>query len=373
MHGPHVLRPHPMGSHAQPPRRAPRREARGGSAAPGPDRVQSDAGGADCAARHAPCPARPGARRYSPSTAGPPEAREAVAADYARRGVALAPERVLLTASTSEAYALLFKLLCDPGDGSSCPRPSYPLFEFLARLEGVCASRPTPRARRRVARRPRGARRGPRPAHARARRREPEQPHGHLPEARRSATRSAPSARSAAWRSSPTRSSPTSPSATTRGAYRASRATADALTFALGGLSKSCGLPQLKLAWIAVTGPAGLVAATALARLEVVADTYLSVSTPVQLAAPELLARRAELQAPIRERIRSQPAHACAPPSGPAAPPRSCSPEGGWSAVLRVPGDAHARRSGSLASSRSATCSCTPATSSTSPPRPTSC
>ena len=108
-----------------------------------------------------------------------------------------------------------------------------------------------------------------------------------------------------------------------------------ALSFTLGGLSKSCGLPQLKLAWIAVAGPQGR-RDEALSRLEVIADAYLSVSTPVQLAAPEILGRLDELQGPIRERTRRNlsslrgrlDAH---PAVG------LLEPEGGWSAVLRVP------------------------------------
>ncbi len=77
------------------------------------------------------------ALRYAPEPFGVAEAREAVAADYRRRGVAIGPERIALTASTSEAYALLFKLLCDPGDRVLVPRPSYPLFEHLTALESV--------------------------------------------------------------------------------------------------------------------------------------------------------------------------------------------------------------------------------------------
>jgi aspartate/methionine/tyrosine aminotransferase len=108
-----------------------------------------------------------------------------------------------------------------------------------------------------------------------------------------------------------------------------------ALAFALGGLSKSCGLPQLKLAWIAASGPAA-VRDGALDRLEVVADTYLSVGTPVQEAAPELLRALPALQAPLRERVlanldvlRDQAAR---------VPVVSLlEPEGGWSAVLRAP------------------------------------
>jgi aspartate/methionine/tyrosine aminotransferase len=109
----------------------------------------------------------------------------------------------------------------------------------------------------------------------------------------------------------------------------------EALAFALGGLSKSCGLPQLKLAWTAVTGPERL-RRDALARLEVVADTYLSVSTPVQVAAPLLLARREELQAPIRERVRSN-LRALRAAVSPGCPATLLEPEGGWYAVLRVP------------------------------------
>src|SRR5204863_3262023 len=85
--------------------------------------------------------ADPAALTYEPSPRGLASAREAVSADHARRGVTVDPGRVLLTASTSEAYAWLFKLLCDPGDAVLVPRPSYPLFAYLARLEGV---RPIP-------------------------------------------------------------------------------------------------------------------------------------------------------------------------------------------------------------------------------------
>ncbi|HET9316957.1 MAG TPA: aminotransferase class I/II-fold pyridoxal phosphate-dependent enzyme, partial [Vicinamibacteria bacterium] len=75
--------------------------------------------------------------RYAPDPRGLRIARSAVASDFARRGFAVDPEHLVLTASTSEAYAFLFKLLCDPGDAVAVPRPSYPLFEYLARLDGV--------------------------------------------------------------------------------------------------------------------------------------------------------------------------------------------------------------------------------------------
>jgi hypothetical protein len=108
-----------------------------------------------------------------------------------------------------------------------------------------------------------------------------------------------------------------------------------ALSFALGGLSKSCGLPQLKLSWTAVTGPEPL-RRDALARLEVVADTFLSVGTPVQRALPRLLARRRDLQRPIAERVASNldALRRRLPSGGPAS---LLTPEGGWYAVLRIP------------------------------------
>jgi aspartate/methionine/tyrosine aminotransferase len=110
---------------------------------------------------------------------------------------------------------------------------------------------------------------------------------------------------------------------------------ATALAFALGGLSKSCGLPQLKLGWIAVSGPAPA-RDDALARLEIVADSFLSVGTPVQVAAPALLERLPELQAPIRARVarnREAVSRALALP----CPATLLAAEGGWSAVLQVP------------------------------------
>ncbi len=81
--------------------------------------------------------ADPAGARYRPEPMGLRPARERVAAEYARRGIAVSPDRVVLTASTSEAYSLLFKLLCDPGDAVLVPQPSYPLFDLLTRLDGV--------------------------------------------------------------------------------------------------------------------------------------------------------------------------------------------------------------------------------------------
>jgi aspartate/methionine/tyrosine aminotransferase len=273
------------------------------------------------------------ARDYDPAPQGSAAAREAVATDYARRGFSVEAGRIVLTASTSEAYALLFKLLCDPGDDVLVPRPSYPLFEYLATLESVTplhypldydgqwhlaidavAAAATPRTRAVVVVSPNN------PTGSFLKREEAQRLR-HLCAARGWAVISDEVFADFALREDARRP----PSMAEDSA---------ALTFALGGLSKSCGLPQLKLAWIAVAGedePRD----EALARLEVIADTYLSVSTPVQLAAPAILARGDELRRPIAERIAGNVALLRELAAGSAA--TLLDVEGGWSAVLRVP------------------------------------
>jgi aspartate/methionine/tyrosine aminotransferase len=278
--------------------------------------------------------AQPAALRYDPTPFGLPASRAAVAADFARRGAPLDPSQILLTAGTSEAYAYLFKLLCDPGDEVLVPCPGYPLFDFLAGLESVrvrsypstwdgewqvdlpaLASAMSARTRAVVV------------VH-------PNNPTGAFLKSGELAAIEALCARRGvalvsdevfadyAFRPDPRRA----PSAAHDG---------PALAFTLGGLSKSCALPQLKLAWVVVTGPEAA-RREALARLEVVADTYLSVSTPVQVAAPALLARREDLQQPLRARLAGNlgALRACL---GPASPATLLEPEGGWYAVLRIP------------------------------------
>jgi alanine-synthesizing transaminase len=288
-----------------------------------------------------PCPddvlaalARAEARRYEPRPFGLPAAREAVAADFARRGFPVGPDRVVLSASTSEAYAFLFKLLCDPGDEVLVPRPGYPLFEFLATLESVrvlpyplaydgewhldvasLRSALGPRTRAVVV----------------------VSPHNPTGACLKRDERDAVEALCAGHGVALVSDEVFADYSFRDDPRRAASVAHDgpALAFALGGLSKSCGLPQLKLAWTAVTGPEPL-RRDALARLEVVADTYLSVSTPVQVAAPELLSRREELSAPIRARVRAN-LEALRAAIAPGCPATLLDPEGGWSAVLRVP------------------------------------
>jgi len=277
--------------------------------------------------------ADPAALAYEPEPFGSRAAREAVAADARRRGLSVDADRIVLTASTSEAYAFAFKLLCDPGDAVLVPRPSYPLFEYLAGLESV-AVRPYPL-------RYDGRWHLDLPALEAALDDEvravvvvsPNNPTGSFVKAGEAdALRALAAERGVALLSDevfadfPLRDDST----------RVTSLFADspALTLCLGGLSKSCGLPQLKLAWMMLAGPAGA-REEARGRLEVVADTYLSVATPVQQAAPAVLARLRELQAPIRARIAANSRALRDVVVSTAA--TALDAEGGWSAVVRVP------------------------------------
>jgi aspartate/methionine/tyrosine aminotransferase len=270
---------------------------------------------------------------YRPAPLGLPEARAAVAAHLAaRHGVEVSSEAIVLTASSSESYSFLFKLLCDPGDVVLVPTPSYPLFEDLARLEGV-ATRAYPLAfdgawhvdfgRLDV--------RGARALVVVS----PNNPTGSFV-ARADWQRLdalAADAGAAVVVDEVFADYPLSPGADALPTVLA--ATPRALTFVLGGLSKSCALPQLKLGWMVARGPAPQVA-EALARLDLIADTYLSVGTPVQLALPRLLAIGAGLRERVQARVvRNRAALAAA--LGPRSPCTLLPTEAGWSALLRVP------------------------------------
>jgi aspartate/methionine/tyrosine aminotransferase len=272
-----------------------------------------------------------GALTYSPSPFGLREARESVAALYAEWGVVLDPSRLVLTASTSEAYALLFKLLCDDGDDVLVPQPSYPLFELLARFEGVNLS-PYPLAYD-------GEWHIDRAALERAitpRTRailvvSPNNPTGSYVKRDELAALAAlrlPIVSDEVFAPFPLKDDP-------RRVVTALESTACELVFALSGLSKLAGLPQMKLGWIAVAGADQAAAAEALARLELLTDASLSVGTPVQVALPRLLACSHVTRDAIRARLRTNLDVLRAAIASTSI--TALDVEGGWYATLRLP------------------------------------
>lgn len=269
---------------------------------------------------------------YDPQPFGLRSAREAVAADYARRGVSVDASDIVLSASTSEAYSWLFKLLCNPGDSVLIPQPSYPLFEHLTRLEAVRAV----------------------PYRL--------EYHGRW-EIDLASLVAAPDDVRAVLLVSP--NNPTGSYVTVREAEALASICRDrgwaivadevfaeyalealspatevvrdlgVLSFTLGGASKSLGLPQVKLAWTIVGGPSKS-RADALSALELIADTFLSVNTPVQVAAPDLFLRGAGVRRSIQLRLSRNVAAAREHVHGyPAC--EVLRAEGGWSVVVRVP------------------------------------
>jgi len=277
---------------------------------------------------------------YDPQPAGLLAARNAVCEYYAAHGAAVDPRQILLTTGTSEAYSFLFRLLCDPGDEILIFQPGYPLFDFLAALDDVkLKAAPlvydegwqidvegirramSPRTRAMVV------------VH-------PNNPTGHFTKP---------------WEAAELGSICRERNlalivdevfldyeeAGTEGPR--DRGTKGAKTFAAGmegvpvyvvsGISKIAGLPQMKAAWIAVTGPER---EQAIERLEVIADTFLSMNAPVQWALPAWLGRRAEVQEQIRRRAAGNLAELDRRVAGlPAV--RRLALEGGWYAVLRIP------------------------------------
>ena len=273
--------------------------------------------------------ADPAGLHYRPDPRGLREAREAVAAYYAARGAPVPPERICLCASTSEAYGLLFRLLCDPGESVRVPVPSYPLFDHLAALDGV---RAVPYSLETE---------GDGQPHLDAAALEgaravlivhPNNPTGiHVrPEAGERLAIACAEAGAALVADEVFLDYPLD------GVPRQTFATQEeCLTFTLGGLSKSVGLPQLKLGWIVVSGPESFVS-EALDRLEYVNDAYLSASTPVQLALSRLLADGTGIRESILARCRSN-LDALVRAAGTSGPVSVLRPEGGWSAVVRYP------------------------------------
>jgi alanine-synthesizing transaminase len=274
----------------------------------------------------------PGALRYDPEPFGLPDARRAVALDHRRRGAQVDSDQVVLTASTSEAYTWLFKLLCDPGDAVMVPRPSYPLFEHLTRLEGVRAL-PYDLAYHGRWEIDMAALRTAPPEVKAVIVVSPNNPTGSFVSAADLAELSAicgvrgwPVIVDEVFADYPLESADP---------VRDVAVHSNVLAWTLGGLSKSLGLPQVKLGWMVVGGPRAL-QKQALGRLELIADSFLSVGTPAQIAAAELLERGAAVRAQIHARVRTnlrslrdiaRSFTAC----------EVLRVEGGWSAVVRVP------------------------------------
>ena len=273
---------------------------------------------------------------YEPEPFGLASAREAVSRDLARQGVTARPERIVLTASTSEAYSLLFKLLCDPADVVLAPRPCYPLIEHLTDLEGISLEHYRLEFHGRWEVDLHGLREKALAGRARAIIMiNPNNPTGSsLNDRELDVVASIARERDLAIISDEVFSDYRIAGDPPRSALRQSAA----LTFVLGGLSKSVGLPQLKLAWIAVGGEEPRVA-DALERLETICDAYLSVSTPVQLAAPDVLAAGASVRAQIQNRVRKNYRQLIA--ASAASPACSVMPaEAGWYAIVQVPATA---------------------------------
>jgi aspartate/methionine/tyrosine aminotransferase len=271
----------------------------------------------------------PGALAYHPDPRGLREAREAVCRYYRDHGARVEPEQIFLTTSTSEAYSFLFRLVCDPGDEVLIGQPGYPLFDFLARLDDVGLVAydlfydhgwhlDLESLRRRVTSRTRAVM----IVH-------PNNPTGNF------TGRGEREAIEALCRE--------------HGlalivdevfldydldrreeSFAAGNHTAP--TFVLSGLSKVAALPQMKAAWIAC-----FAGAEAMQRLEVISDTFLSLSTPIQCALPAWLSQRSTLQRQIKERLRANLVSLDAILSRQTLVSR-LTVEAGWYAVLRVPG-----------------------------------
>ena len=278
--------------------------------------------------------ANPHAMHYDPQPRGLLEARHAVCRYYREsHDVAdLDPERLILTTSTSEAYTYVFRLLCNPGDEILVPKPSYPLFEFLADLADVklvpypllydhgwqidfdwLYKAATARTRAVIV------------VH-------PNNPTGSYVPAAEIATLNFFCRENGLALIVDEVFLDYGLDGSARGSFVSNR---DALTFTLSGVSKISALPQMKLAWLAASGPGEMVAEAG-ARLEVIADTYLSMNAPVPLAASTLLEQRKKIQPVLLNRVRENLAEF----DRQLAAHPSCTRlvvEGGWYVVLRVP------------------------------------
>lgn len=274
----------------------------------------------------------PGSLHYHPDPRGLKIARQAVCDYYAAHGSRVPVDDLILTTSTSEAYSFVFRLLCNPGDELLIPSPSYPLFEFLADLQDVklvpyplvydhgwqidfhaLSGAITPATRGIIVV-------------------NPNNPTGNFIKQneirelnRICAEHDLAIIADEVFLDFALEDS--DPASFIRNS--------SALTFTMSGLSKISGLPQMKTAWLAVSGP-DKKKGEALARLEVIADTYLSMNAPVQFATPVLLAQRDAFQQQLLDRVRTNLEEL----DSQMAEQKHCSRlqvEGGWYAILRVP------------------------------------
>jgi aspartate/methionine/tyrosine aminotransferase len=276
----------------------------------------------------------PRALDYDPQPRGMPGAREAVCAYYADRGVTVAPEQVVLTTSTSEAYSFLFRLLCDPGGEIVVPQPGYPLFDFLAVLDDVRQKHAPLVYDHGWQIEPEGFRRAITPATRAIVLVHPNNPTGHFTK-RWEAEELAQLCREfdlslivdEVFLDYGFGSGDPERVATFAAGLEG------VPVFVVSGLSKIAGLPQMKAAWILA---AGLDRSTALGRLEVIADTFLSMNAPVQWALPAWVAARDHVQRQIRNRTAANLAELDRQLGGQGMI-RRLDIEGGWYAVLRIP------------------------------------
>jgi alanine-synthesizing transaminase len=282
----------------------------------------------------------PQALDYDPQPRGSLHAREAVCGYYADHGVAIAPEQIVLTTSTSEAYSYLFRLLCDPGNEILVQQPGYPLFDFLAALDDVCLKAAPLVYDQGWQIDPEGFRRAITPETRAIVLVHPNNPTGHF-------TRP--------WEAEVlarlcrefdlslivdevfldygfAQQDKSGLSKSGQGGSFAS-GLAGVPIYVVSGLSKICGLPQMKAAWIVATGPE---ADKALSRLEVIADTFLSMNAPMQCALPAWLKGRAAIQDQIRKRVAANLAELDRQLAG-LSSVRRLKVEGGWYAALRIP------------------------------------